>query len=167
MTTRRHRSKRKTMKTICIVIAFVFLTTATASAQLALGAAGVSTSSNTIQISWTIGDVIIGAVESGQKHIVLGFQQPSFEIVTNVAAADENNISVYPNPFDKSIIVSDPAAIQLKYIQVFDISGNLVFSKHTRSPEAEIEIETTSWNSGVYLMKVNETPSVFIKLIKQ
>lgn len=59
-----------------------------------------------------------------------------------------NNISVFPNPFDKTITVNTNEQIQL---YIYNMQGKLCANKHIEHPGAEVELSNLP--VGVYLYK--------------
>ncbi len=77
-------------------------------------------------------------------------------------------LEVYPNPATDKVFVRmrSNEAIHI-HLEVFDIAGNvLVKSKHNIMGETIIPIETESFNSGMYFLKLTtETGSAVYKLV--
>lgn len=76
-----------------------------------------------------------------------------------------SGITVQPNPFTQGIEVnlSDLAHSTLN---VFDVTGRMMY--HAENVSAKIQIETTNWAPGTYLMQVISGTSVYtLKLIRE
>lgn len=77
----------------------------------------------------------------------------------------ENNISIYPNPANDVINIS--ADFTVNKIEVFDVSGRLVFKTvgiaHSKTDNKTINISNIK--SGIYFVKVYGKSGVFIKKI--
>ena len=82
---------------------------------------------------------------------------PQFAQLDEVA---ENEVMLYPNPADeKFTLVSDKT---LRRVEVFDLSGKLIFVKEMNGTEAEIS--TSNFNSGAYLVKTYGTSNLIKNL---
>ncbi|HWY36509.1 MAG TPA: T9SS type A sorting domain-containing protein, partial [Nitrosopumilaceae archaeon] len=79
----------------------------------------------------------------------------------------ENTISVYPNPFSDKCYISVKGIDQSENltITIYDILGNLVFSKKS-NPSPLITIDRNNLSAGTYfLVLTNNRPTVRKKLI--
>ena len=65
----------------------------------------------------------------------------------------DNSINVYPNPSGNNIKISLPTGSKEPDVSIYNISGKEVFKEQYKS--SEIEINTTNFPEGVYLIKVN------------
>ncbi|WP_310992384.1 T9SS type A sorting domain-containing protein [Aequorivita marina] len=87
--------------------------------------------------------------------------------VREVLGVEDNNlntISFYPNPASSTINLDLPKNMQTGQITVFDILGKQVHSQEFELNN-NISINTSSWNSGVYFLKVISGESVHTKRI--
>jgi bacillolysin len=76
-----------------------------------------------------------------------------------------NTISIYPNP-SKGIFTVSSNTIKLNAIEVFDVSGKLLFSENEGLKNAtETNIDLTGMSSGIYFIKVNSENGIFSKRI--
>ena len=65
------------------------------------------------------------------------------------------NFSVYPNPVNDNLTVSiDKSSIQNIDVSIFDLTGRLVNSFQLLSIKGSVNINTTSWDNGIYSIKV-------------
>jgi len=79
-----------------------------------------------------------------------------------------NGLDIYPNPSSNNINVSGAASLALERMEIFDITGKLIFSQklNVSSPINTIDISTMP--SGLYLMTVySERASATKRLMKQ
>ncbi len=79
---------------------------------------------------------------------------------------DQNNISLYPNPFNNWITINLPASNSKVELQIFDINGRLVFNKELTSSTNLVEL--SNFNSGIYLARLTTNAKIITKkIIKQ
>lgn len=93
--------------------------------------------------------------QSGRRecHPYIGAADPHHFKVLTVGVEDvatSNAIAIYPNPCSRYFVVNCPKTAQS--IEVFDITGSLVFS--TRNCEDRVVVGTSDWKSGIYLVKI-------------
>lgn len=76
------------------------------------------------------------------------------------------DIIAFPNPFSDKLTVNNQSANESVLLNIFDISGKLVYSGQLNNKINEIDL--SSFVSGVYIMKVtsNDNASKVLKLIK-
>lgn len=68
----------------------------------------------------------------------------------------KEDFKTYPNPTESSVRISSP--ILVEYIQVFNLLGQLLFSKSVR--DNVVDVEMGSFVSGIYLIKINNQYSL-------
>lgn len=80
-----------------------------------------------------------------------------------------HSFTVAPNPFSNVITIqNNGTASGNTSLSVFDVTGRLVFSKSFASQATTSTINTASWISGVYLVKIKSAESaITYKLIKR
>jgi len=86
-----------------------------------------------------------------------------------VANIDENtilDIHVYPNPISEKMSIN-VSAIAQGNIRVFDVAGRMIYER-AFSEMDEIEVNTLSWDKGIYLVSVvsDTQRSAEIKVVK-
>jgi urease accessory protein UreH len=111
-----------------------------------------------MSISWTLGELAVTTLSSGDLILTQGFQQP-FDL--DVGTRDNNNlswgISVYPNPVGDQLRIrfdiSDPGDY---LIEVQDVTGRLVSQLLYKqvNPGDIILLNTSGYATGVYFLKV-------------
>jgi sialate O-acetylesterase len=86
--------------------------------------------------------------------------------VTGVEKTDESqSFQLFPNPFDKEIILKSEAGI--KQINLFDISGSAI-GVHSKNEQSMVTLETEDLKSGFYMLQItkNDGQTQTMKLIK-
>lgn len=77
---------------------------------------------------------------------------------------EQMNISLYPNPVQEELSISSDG-LTMSAVQVISVTGKVIFEQPITG--TELKINTSSWNTGVYFVKVNVgTRSKIIKVIK-
>jgi hypothetical protein len=67
----------------------------------------------------------------------------------------ENNISVYPNPLEQGEFIFLNSDIEIKKIELYDVSGHLLFFTSDK------KFETSNFEKGLYYLKVISVNEVF------
>ena len=81
-----------------------------------------------------------------------------------IALTPEFNI--YPNPVTNELSVQFPSAVTQATISVYSVLGTLVYS--STMDQWNSKINTSDWNTGVYLMNINTADfSQTKRIIKQ
>ena len=116
------------------------------------------TTASSLPMLWAMGNntLILGThASSGGAAATLG---------TSTIALPEFN--VHPNPTVKELNVQFPASIKEANISVYSVLGTLVFQSYMG--KFNTKINTSEWNTGVYLMNIS-TPqfSQTKRIVKQ
>ncbi|WP_309642117.1 T9SS type A sorting domain-containing protein [Flavobacterium sp.] len=90
-----------------------------------------------------------------------------FAVTTNLVLSNEsfsaNSFSVYPNPVDEMLTIN--AKENLKSIVIYNAIGQQIL--HLNPDQKELQINTASFNTGVYFLKLNtQKESSTLKIIK-
>lgn len=88
-------------------------------------------------------------------HPYIGAADPHHFSVQTVGIEDhvtQNTLALYPNPCSRQFVVSCPKTA--KSIEVYDLSGSLVFSRTDCEPT--FTVNTSSWASGLYMVRITD-----------
>lgn len=80
---------------------------------------------------------------------VYGFNNDCFQNVSDVEEMNDNQVSVYPNPTNYTITVSEK---NLAQVEIVNIMGQTIISEKCDADEAKIDISSLA--SGVYMIKM-------------
>ena len=112
-----------------------------------------------------INDVIIADLAAGNHSITVWLvdhmhnpldppveETITFEIITGLSTSDNEilDMMVYPNPADGNYVTILSSVEGLKEIQVFTVTGKKVLD----TVNNENTLDTSSFNSGIYMLKV-------------
>ncbi|WP_165805936.1 HYR domain-containing protein [Marixanthomonas spongiae] len=95
----------------------------------------------------------------------------TFELtVESILGVDENSlsnsISMYPNPADSQVTISNKSDIALENAVIYDINGKLINQYDLRNMQGQQVIDVSSLATGVYVVQItSETSSVSKRLI--
>lgn len=79
-----------------------------------------------------------------------------------------SHYSVYPNPCQNQIFIQNPDANYIN-ICIFDMAGKVVYAENGFSADLERRINAEKWDSGVYLMRVQNRAggAEIVKIVRQ
>ena len=84
-----------------------------------------------------------------------------------ITISNDELFSVYPNPFNNSIFISSISKNASGELNIYDISGKLIFRKDVIFPLNNLELNLSKFNSGIYLLELITKQEVYRKkLIK-
>ncbi len=126
-----------------------------------------------ISISWTLGEPVIGTLESGDGTIILtqGFQQGSLAGDVIVVPIDFSaEITVYPNPVTNYVNIKvDGLTSGTLKLEILDVHGRLRAQHDNITNEHIVTINADNLNSGVYMLRFlsGEKTVKTVRLMKQ
>ncbi len=137
-----------------------------------ISSAGNSVTAGNIQLSWTLGELAVATLESGDYIISQGFQQSYLSVTedtTNLVLNPINwNISAYPNP------VSNELKIQFNlqeetdfFVEIQDVTGKMIYQDSYRKilPNDIINFDMSSYASGIYFFRISTTDRKQLRVI--
>ena len=150
--------------TLAILLASLSGFSQTISKQV-IGPAGATYENDTYKLSYTAGEVLVGAMTSEDGSIQLGNgYYPSLDLSTLNTQSPELKlkVKVYPNPTTESIFITHPTE-QFFEVKITDISGKQILqTTHQRQQPLNVQ----SLTSGTYLVTVTTKDSKQINTYK-
>ena len=111
-----------------------------------------------IQLSWTLGESIIGSDQ--------GFHQSLVSVPVRANPELNFDILVYPNPVASTLSLKSRNPGNLKItIELSDLTGRLLFNKSIGSKNV-YQMDFSKYISGIYLLRVTTEEGIFIKTFK-
>ncbi|MFT4682216.1 MAG: hypothetical protein ACI9YU_002072 [Flavobacteriales bacterium] len=137
--------------------------------QEVIATSGQTHTSGPLIISQTVGEAVIHKHATGIS-IDQGFHQYEEIVVNPVNVLEESGIkvSVYPNPFVRSINISSEEDLEL--IKVYSLSGAEVASQMVGTNQRSAQLDLSDLSQGQYLLRVQAigaSEASTYKLIKQ
>jgi hypothetical protein len=108
-------------------------------------------------MSWTLGEAVIGTLTSNDGLITIsqGFHAggPLSGIGINDYAQDHKDVSLYPNPCDKTLYLNFSNSTQNKFIyKIYNAQGKIVSIHKVDKNEDVIEIDMNQNKPGIYFL---------------
>ena len=154
--------------TLAILLASLSGFSQTISKQV-IGPAGATYENGTNKLSYTAGEVLVGAMTSEDGSIQLGNgYYPSLDLSTLNTESPELKlqVKVYPNPTTEAIFITHPTE-QFFEVRITDISGKQILqTAHQKQQPLNVQ----SLTSGTYFVSVTTKESKqtnTYKIIKQ
>ena len=113
-------------------------------------------------------------IKNGNYEVVLpgGIINNRFEITFTATTLNtivnlEESFGIFQNNDMKTLKIDNPKLIDLQNIQLFDVSGKVVFGKDKLGKESEYQFPTNGISDGVYIVKIvtKENQSLSHKII--
>jgi hypothetical protein len=134
-----------------------------------IAAAGTSVNNGTNKLSYTVGELLAGAMASDDGALQLGngyFPSLSLETLSIETPEAHLNLKVFPNPVTEAFYISHPTAAQFK-LHITAINGQLLYSgTHQKGKPFSMQ----PYGAGVYLITVTtleNNQSNIYKIIKK
>ena len=154
--------------TLAILLASLSGFSQTISKQV-IGPAGATYENGTNKLSYTAGEVLVGAMTSEDGSIQLGNgYYPSLDLSTLNTQSPELKlqVKVYPNPTTEAIFITHPTE-QFFEVRITDVSGKQILqTPHQKQQPLNVQ----SLTSGTYFVSVTTKESKqtnTYKIIKQ
>ncbi|MFV5699286.1 T9SS type A sorting domain-containing protein [Flavobacterium sp. ZT3R17] len=120
-------------------------------------------------VTQTIGQQSLIGTSSNKFVVMQGFQQSVWGKYISSNLLDDIKTTTYPNPFIETVSFEFSKPInQLININVFDISGHLVFEQKIKPNNTILTIHLPSLPSSEYLVRLNtDNFNYYTKIIKR
>lgn len=146
------------MRAIGIIIITLFFQSSL-HAQHVISAGSHTTSTDEMQVAYTVGEAVIQTV-TNQYILTQGFHQPFHYTVTAIQPADEPQVAfaVYPNPVSDKLFIAGDAHLKGNYTcQLTTIQGTLlpeVTNNLQVQAGQEYWLDMSSLAPGTYLLTI-------------
>ncbi len=139
------------------------------SAQEVISSAGASQTASEIEVSWTLGELVIETISSGSNTLTQGFQQSKLTVtaVPGVQYA-EIALKVFPNPTHDFITIQFEELVDGSAYSLFDVTGKVIERKLITATRTVIHLKNCA--SGLYILKLTKddiTPLQNFQILKE
>ncbi len=126
-----------------------------------VASAGNNVDTETISVSWTLGEVAIATLNSDGLILSQGFQQGNLFIDAIEGTHPEFQLKTYPNPVIDKLIIESSNLNQL--YEIIDVNGRVI--KNGFIDSNPFELDLTNLPSGPYFLRVEQIQTH--KIIKE
>ena len=144
------------MKRQILFFMLLFLSGGALSAQLqVIATAGDVNENDNGSISWTLGETVVGTLETSDGIVTQGFQQSNLEVTTTVEEPEDLDIqtTAYPNPVQNQLTVEvqNQENLELHY-QLFDLNGKLLQEEPVEA--SRFTLSLGEYPAGQYILQI-------------
>lgn len=119
-----------------------------------LATEGGSSLTESMMVSWTLGEMTTTTGEHQNGYYTQGFHQPQIEVkAIDTQGDDPFAATLFPNPTKGLLEVQVENQTHLFQINLYDVSGRLLWAKKTASPVEQIDLSNLP--SAQYLLKID------------
>ena len=156
------------MKKLLILMFFSVGLSAQSISKQVIAPAGSTISNGNNQLSYTAGEVVIGAMTDEDGSFQLGngyYPSLSLEVLSIDSPTTNLLVKIYPNPTKEIIFITHPSSNSFK-VFISDLTGKVLLQKEV-GKQSPINIER--YPSGTYLINVTteDKKTNSYKIIKQ
>jgi hypothetical protein len=146
----------------CLMLTTCALSNAQSIEREIISPAGGFFETGSIQMSWVIGDLVVGAYDIG--HLIVPFGATNLPDYSAVSS----KISVYPNPTADLIFLKlDMDNIENCDYYLYDLQGRQIRNSNITSIQTEVSL--IPFESGVYILRIVKEKTLVqeFKIIKR
>jgi len=154
---------------IIIVLVFGFsLSSLSQSGNSVIASAGGSDSKSGINLSWTLGELMVPAYTGSNLTLAHGFQPQLFITSVEEKIGVQLVVKVYPNPAGDRLMLQFDEAVEAGMTVAFiDGNGKTVLSAVIDKGISESNLDLNSLTPGIYFMKITRGSLVNVyKVVK-
>jgi hypothetical protein len=123
---------------------------------------GRSLVSKNLQVTYSIGDLVIGTSQTSDIYITSGFLDTEFRISSFIERPNLPEIELFPNPFNNFLTVRYNAEDYSELnIELYDILGNLIARLNINESNNLLNFE--NYSAQTYILKISDNKGDFIK----
>ncbi len=119
-----------------------------------LSSCGTSFSTNSISISWTLGETATAVRNIPPLEISEGFHQPYTDSTVSNLIQPALHIDAHPNPLSRTVTVTFTGAKPRVTVRLYNLLGILVAERLVQSDEQTIRIPVAGCPDGMYFLVV-------------
>lgn len=160
-----------------LLITFLALTSTVFSQSLSptvLSSAGSSVEGKTMRLDWTLGEIAVRTLRSGEGMLTEGFHQPVLKVEETefsgqpleIGGREKMRINLWPNPVSAVLTVRmESAPDEEVLIDIQNIWGKSLQRIISQSP-ADMELDMSPFPAGIYLLSFRTREGEHLKTFK-
>jgi hypothetical protein len=149
-------SNTKIMKflTIISLSLFPFLGMAQSITPEVIASAGEHYDNGTVQLSWTLGEVMVDTYDNGTNILTQGFHQTELTVTSIEENLAEVTMNLYPNPTAEYLNISLRNNLNDIDLQLYDMSGKLIHKDVINANDTKYVLPMQTVAAGNYLIQM-------------
>ncbi len=148
--------KTKIMKFLTIISLSLlpFIGLAQSISPEVIASAGEHYDNGTVQLSWTLGEVMIDTYDNGTNILTQGFHQTELTVTSIEETLADIRLNLYPNPTSEYLNIELGNNEEDINLQVYDMSGKLIHKDVINAYDTKYVLPMQSVASGQYLVQM-------------
>ena len=102
------------------------------------------------------------ALKPGNYHQRFKFALSKKKELTPIVHEKDSRISIFQNNYMKELEIVNNSAAAVKGVEIYDLQGKKIFRRHRFENPAFIQIGTSSWANGIYILKLTTSDELKI-----
>lgn len=119
-----------------------------------IASAGDHYDNGTVQLSWTLGEVMIDTYDNGTNILTQGFHQTELAVTSVEENLADIRVNLYPNPTSEFLNVALGNNRKDIHLQLFDMNGKLIHKDVINAYETKYVLPMQSVATGKYLVQM-------------
>jgi hypothetical protein len=152
------------MRFIFLVLTLLIFISNTVTSQTVVATQGGVCKDTNASLEWTVGEPSTETFSSSQNIITQGFHQPGLVIVAIEEVIPEYSITVFPNPVNEQLTVTNNGEEKKIFFVIVDINGKKAASGMFSDNRTVIDM--SSLPTGVYLLRFFTANNINLKTCK-
>lgn len=149
-------SNTKIMKflTIISLSLFPFLGMAQSITPEVIASAGEHYDNGSVQLSWTLGEVMIDTYDNGTNILTQGFHQTELTVTSIEETLSDVRMNLFPNPTSEYLNIELGNNEKDINLQLYDMSGKLIHQDVINAYDTKYVLPMQSIATGKYLVQM-------------
>ncbi len=119
-----------------------------------IASAGEHFSNGSVQLSWTLGEVMIDTYDNGNNILTQGFHQTELTVTSIEETLSDIRLNLYPNPTSEFLNIELGNNEKDINLQLYDMSGRLVHKDVINAYDTKYVLPMQSVATGKYLVQM-------------
>ena len=119
-----------------------------------IASAGEHYDNGTVQLSWTLGEVVIDTYDNGTNILTQGFHQTQLTVTSIEEDLADIRINLYPNPTSEFLNIDLGNNEKDINLQLYDMTGRLVHKDVINAYDTKYVLPMQTVATGKYLIQM-------------
>ncbi|MFM1876289.1 MAG: hypothetical protein RL266_2026 [Bacteroidota bacterium] len=119
-----------------------------------IASAGEHFDNGTVQLSWTLGEVMVDTYDNGTNILTQGFHQTDLTVTSIEETLADIRMNLYPNPTSEYLNIELGNNEQNINLQLYDMNGKLIHKDVINAYDTKYVLPMHSVATGKYLIQM-------------
>lgn len=120
---------------------------------------------SSVNLSWTIGEIVTDTYIGTNNQLTQGFQQPTASFASVEDFAPEISISLYPNPTQSWVNLEIENSSENLNVKIMDLTGKIIYTDIYQA-ESVKKINLENFANGIYFLEISNSKNEKLKTFK-